>query len=83
MLASLIRSLIRSALINNGDMTCSDIVRSMGLDPVRHKGTIHGFMVDLEDAGVLTATRKNGRRHMWSIRTESIRNRDRLAAVVM
>jgi len=83
MFASLIRSLIRSALINNGEMTCSDVVRYMGLNPIRHKGTIHGFMIDLEGAGVLTATKKNGRRHLWTIRTESIRKRDRLAAVVM
>ena len=58
MLSSLIRCKIRSGLIKHGQLTCSELVRTMGLDPVRHKGTIHGFMVDLEDAGVLTATRK-------------------------
>ena len=58
MLSSLIRCKIRSGLIKHGKLTCSDLVRTMGLDPVRHKGTIHGFMVDLEDAGVLPLLRK-------------------------
>jgi len=53
----------------------------MGLDPARHKGTIHGFMLDLERAGVLHATKKNGKRNLWSIR--QIRKRDRLASLVM
>ena len=81
MLSSLIRCKIRSGLIKHGKLTCSDLVRTMGLDPVRHKGTIHGFMVDLEDAGVLHATKKNGKRNLWSIR--QIRKRDRLASLVM
>tara|TARA_R100001082_G_scaffold110814_1_gene91886 strand:- start:1821 stop:1985 length:165 start_codon:yes stop_codon:yes gene_type:complete len=53
----------------------------MGLDPARHKGTIHGFMLDLERAGVLNATKKNGKRHLWSI--NQIRKRDRIASLVM
>ena len=81
MLSSIIRCKIRSGLIKHGQLTCSEFVRTMGLDPVRHKGTIHGFMVDLEDAGVLTATRKKGRRHLWSI--SQIRKRDRSASLVM
>ena len=81
MLSSLIRCKIRSGLIKNGPLTCSDLVRTMGLDPARHKGTIHGFMLDLERAGILNATKKNGKRHLWSIR--QIRKRDRIAALVM
>ena len=81
MLSSLIRCKIRSGLIKNGPLTCSDLVRTMGLDPARHKGTIHGFMLDLETAGILNATKKNGKRHLWSIR--QIRKRDRIASLVM
>ena len=81
MLSSLIRCKIRSGLIRHGQLTCSDLVRTMGLDPARHKGTIHGFMLDLERAGVLHATKKNGKRNLWSIR--QIRKRDRLASLVM
>ena len=81
MLSSLIRCKIRSGLIKHGQLTCSDLVRTMGLDPARHIGTIHGFMLDLERAGVLNATKKNGKRHLWSIR--QIRKRDRIASLVM
>jgi predicted transcriptional regulator len=81
MLSSLIRCKIRSGLIRHGQLTCSELVRTMGLDPARHKGTIHGFMLDLERAGILNATRKNGKRHLWSI--NQIRKRDRIASWVM
>ena len=81
MLSSLIRCKIRSGLIRHGQLTCSDLVRTMGLDPARHKGTIHGFMLDLEREGILPATKKNGKRNLWSIR--QIRKRDRLASLVM
>ena len=55
MLASFIRSKVRSALINNGPSTCSELVKSLGLDPKRHKGTIHAIMCDMESDGVLWA----------------------------
>jgi hypothetical protein len=40
-------------------------------------------MVDLEREGVLSATMKGKRRHKWSIRTNQIRKRDRLAAALI
>lgn len=65
-------------------MRGAEIVRCMGMDPKRHKGTIHAVMVDLEDAGILTATRaKNGKRDLWSIRPDAIRKRDRLIAALI
>jgi predicted transcriptional regulator len=83
MFASIIRTAIRSRLINDGPQTCSDLVRSMGLDPRRHKGTIHALMVDLEKAGVLSATRSdNGKRDLWFVNFDQIRKRDRLAAAL-
>ena len=83
MFASLLRAAIRSALIQNGPMTCSDLVASLGMDPRRHKGTIHALMVDLEKAGVLDATRSdNGKRDLWFIVPTAIRKRDRIAAAV-
>jgi len=83
MLASIIRAAIRSHLITNGEHTCSELVRAMGLDPRRHKGTIHALMVDLETAGVLQATRTaNGKRDKWSISTDQIRKRDRIIAAL-
>lgn len=84
MFASIIRAAIRTRLINDGPQTCSDLVRSMGLDPRRHKGTIHALMVDLETAGVLDATRNDatGKRDVWFIRTNQIRKRDRLIAAI-
>ena len=83
MFASIIRTAIRSHLIQDGPMTCSDLVRSMGLDPRRHKGTIHALMVDLEKAGVLDSTRAdNGKRDLWFIVPTAIRKRDRLIAAV-
>ena len=83
MLPSIIRTAIRTRLINDGPMTCSDLVRAMGMDPRRHKGTIHALMVDLEKAGVLDATRSdNGKRDLWFIVPTAIRKRDRIAAAV-
>ncbi len=83
MLASVIRTAIRTRLINDGPQTCSDLVRSMGLDPRRHKGTIHALMVDLEKDGVLGATRAdNGKRDLWFIFPTAIRKRDRLIAAI-
>jgi predicted transcriptional regulator len=84
MLASLIRTQIRSTLIQRGPHTCSDLVRELGLDPRRHKGTIHALMVDLESEGVLDATRSaNGKRDLWFVRTDAIRKRDRIAAAIL
>ena len=80
---TIIRTAIRSALIQQGDQTCSDLVRGMGLDPKRHKGTIHAIMVDLEREGVLGATMKGTRRDLWFIHTDQIRKRDRLAAALI
>jgi len=77
------RTAIRSALIQQGPQTCSDLVRGMGLDPKRHKGTIHAIMVDLEREGVLGATMKGTRRDVWFIHTDSIRKRDRLIAALI
>jgi hypothetical protein len=77
------RIAIRSALIQQGPQTCSDLVRGMGLDPKRHKGTIHAIMVDMEREGVLGATMKGTRRDLWSIHTDSIRKRDRLIAALI
>ena len=84
MLTSLIRTAIRSQLIQNGPQTCSDLVRSLGLDPKRHKGTIHALMVDLETEGTLGATlSRNGKRDVWFIWGTAIRKRDRLAAALI
>lgn len=83
MLTSIIRTAIRTRLINDGPMTCSDLVRAMGMDPRRHKGTIHALMVDMEKAGTLDATRSdNGKRDLWFIVPTAIRKRDRLAAAM-
>jgi hypothetical protein len=83
MLTSIIRTAIRTRLINDGPMTFSDLVRAMGMDPRRHKGTIHAVMVDLEKAGILDATRSdNGKRDLWFIVPTAIRKRDRLAAAM-
>jgi hypothetical protein len=82
--SALTRTAVRSALIQQGPQTCSDIVRGMGLDPRRHKGTIHAVMVDMEREGILDATRSsNGKRDVWFIRTDAIRKRDRLIAALI
>ena len=78
-----IRSRIRAILLAHGPMTGSEIVRTMGLDPARHKGTIHAIMVDLETEGVLGATMKGKRRDLWFIHTDKIRTRDRIRAALM
>tara|TARA_B100000902_G_scaffold372634_1_gene399814 strand:+ start:523 stop:780 length:258 start_codon:yes stop_codon:yes gene_type:complete len=85
MLASLIRSTVRSHLINHGSATCSELVKSLGLDPRRHKGTIHAIMCDMESDGVLWAELhpETGKRSKWHIAHGMIRKRDRLAAVFM
>lgn len=84
MITTLIRTSIRSTLIQKGPQTCSEIVRGMGMDPRRHKGTIHALMVDMEKAGILDATRaSNGKRDLWFIPTNQIRKRDRLAAAIL
>ena len=84
MFSTLIRASIRSILIQYGPHTCSDLVREMGLDPRRHKGTIHAVMVDLEREGILDATRSdNGKRDLWFVVPTAIRKRDRLAAAFM
>lgn len=79
----LTRIAVRASLIQNGPQTCSDLVRGMGLDPRRHKGTIHAVMVDLERDGVLGATMKGKRRDLWFIKTNMIRKRDRIAAALI
>jgi hypothetical protein len=82
--SALTRIAVRSTLIQNGPQTCSDIVRGMGMDPKRHKGTIHAVMVDLERDGILDATRSdNGKRDLWFIVPSEIRKRDRLAAALL
>ena len=79
---TLTRIAVRSILSQQGPQTCSDLVRLMGMDPQRHKGTIHAIMVDMEDDGILTASRSNnGKRNQWSI--INIRKRDRLAAALI
>ena len=77
------RTAIRSTLIQQGPQTCSDIVRGMGLDPKRHKGTIHAIMVDLEREGFLGATMKGTRRDVWFAHTDRIRKRDRILAAII
>jgi hypothetical protein len=81
---TVIRSAVRLTLIQNGEQTCSEIVKGMGLDPKRHKGTIHAIMVDMERDGILGATRSaNGKRDQWFIWSNRIRKRDRLIAAVI
>jgi len=81
---TVIRSAVRLTLIQNGEQTCSEIVKGMGLDPKRHKGTIHAIMVDMERDGILGATRSaNGKRDQWFIWPNRIRKRDRLIAAMI
>lgn len=81
----LTRVAVLSILIQQGAMRGAEIVRNMGLDPARHKGTIHAVLVDLERLGTLSATRHEttGRREYWSIEPEAIRWRDRIAAALI
>ena len=81
--STLIRATVRASLIQNGPQTCSDLVRGMGLDPKRHKGTVHAVMVDLEREGVLGATMKGTRRDLWFAHTDRIRKRDRIIAALI
>lgn len=82
--SALTRIAVRSILIQQGPMTCSDLVHEMGLDPRRHKGTIHAIMVDMEKEGILDAIRtSNGKRSAWFIMPNQIRKRDRLAAALI
>jgi hypothetical protein len=81
--SALIRIAVRATLIQNGDQTCSDIVRALGLDPKRHKGTIHAIMVDMERDGILDATMKGTRRDVWFIIPYQIRKRDRIIAALI
>ena len=84
MISTILRTAIRSTLIQRGPHTCSDLVREMGMDPKRHKGTIHAIMVDLEKEGILGATRAdNGKRDLWFIVPTAIRKRDRLVAALI
>jgi hypothetical protein len=82
--SALTRAAVRSTLIQNGPQTCSEIVRGMGMDPRRHKGTVHAVMVDMEREGILDATRAdNGKRDEWFILPAAIRKRDRLIAALI
>ena len=81
---TIIRASVRATLIQNGPQTCSDIVRGMGLDPRKHKGTVHALMVEMERSGILGATRAdNGKRDLWFVYPEAIRKRDRLIAALI
>ena len=81
---TIIRNAVSASLIQNGPQTCSDLVRGMGLDPRRHKGTIHAVMVDMERDGILDALRvSNGKRDLWFIYPAAIRKRDRLIAALI
>jgi hypothetical protein len=81
---TIIRTAVRSTLIQNGPQTCSDLVRGMGLNPSKHKGTVHALMVEMEREGILDATRAdNGKRDLWFMVPTAIRKRDRLAAALI
>ncbi len=83
-LKTAIRAAVRATLIQNGPQTCSDIVRGMGMDPRRHKGTVHAIMVEMEREGILDATRAdNGKRDLWFVVPTAIRKRDRLIAALI
>ena len=83
-LRTLIRTAVRATLIQNGPQTCSDIVRGMGMNPSKHKGTVHALMVEMEREGILDAIRtSNGKRSAWSIYPAAIRKRDRLIAALI
>ena len=81
---TIIRTAVRATLIQNGEQTCSDIVRGMGMDPRKHKGTVHAIMVEMEREGILDATRSdNGKRDLWYILPTAIRKRDRIVAALI
>jgi len=78
------RAAVRATLIQNGPQTCSDIVRGMGMNPSKHKGTVHAIMVEMEREGILDAIRtSNGKRSAWFIYPAAIRKRDRLIAALI
>lgn len=80
----LTRNAVRATLIQNGPQTCSEIVRGMGLNARKHKGTIHAIMVEMERDGILGATRTaSGKRDEWFIWGNRIRKRDRLIAALI
>jgi DNA-binding IclR family transcriptional regulator len=77
-----IRTAVRATLVQNGPQTCSEIVRGMGLNPSKHKGTVHALMVEMEREGILDAIRtSNGKRSAWYILPAAIRKRDRFFAL--
>lgn len=81
-LRTIIRTAVRATLIQNGEQTCSDIVRGMGMDPRKHKGTVHAIMVEMEKEGILGAWRTaSGKRDKWFIWGNRIRKRDRFFAL--
>jgi hypothetical protein len=81
---TIIRTAVRSTLIQQGPQTCSDIVRGMGMNPSKHKGTVHALMVEMEREGILDATRSdNGKRDLWFMVPTAIRKRDRLIAAMI
>ena len=79
----MIRIAARSILIQQGPMTGTQLVRTMGLDPKRHKGTVHAVLVDLETQRSIGATRnpKTGKRDLWF--SIAPRKRDRLMAAIV
>ena len=81
----LLRIGARSILIPRGPHTCPDLARAMGIDPAKHKGTLHAILVDLERAGALAATRNDatGKRDLWFAVPVAIRKRDALAAAIL
>jgi DNA-binding IclR family transcriptional regulator len=83
-LRTAIRTTVRSTLIQNGPQTCSEIVRVMGMNPSKHKGTVHAIMVEMEREGILDAIHtSNGKRSAWYILPAAIRKRDRLIAALI
>jgi hypothetical protein len=82
-----IRSSIRAAITANGPSTCTEIVSALGLDARNCKRSIHAIMVDMEQEGILGATRQGKtiatmRRHQWFL-WDAPRKRDRLRAILM
>jgi hypothetical protein len=73
---------IQRELSVNGPATCSDLVARMGMDPTRHKGTIHAIMVDMEEDGILGSVKNDkGRRSDWF--TLRDRKRDRVRSFLL
>ena len=85
-LNSSIRSRIRAAISATGPITCSDLVWVLGMDPRSHKGTIHAIMVEMEQEGILWASKKRHGsrilRHEWDL-VSPARKRDRIRAILM